>query len=514
MVDAILDFRCWIPPALVKGLIVNGACGIHDEDEMRVLISTCINKNMFINKIKMHKEDHDYIDTINGITPEYTHMSTSGLPKWLANPTVISSSFEVHLPCEEDVPVFECLGIEGLFPFQQEVRERLGSKHPEGSRDLCVSAPTGSGKTLAYVLPIVEGLKGRIVGRVRAVVVVPSKDLVPQVEETFKSVCVAFGCDLRSGTDYLVTTPGKLIVQLPETDLASLKYLVVDEADRLLDQSFQEWLPQLLNSLKRSDDDNTYGWGCEVQKLLFSATLTTNPAKIAPLNLHRPLYLTLASESHANLVTPATLKELMVVFEGAEEMKPAVLVEVLEKILPGVAGLKGSERVLCFTKSVTSTHRLTKLLGALCPALRVSAFHGHLSPVARQDLLRAFSSGLIQVLVGSDAMARGLDIQGVEGVINYDLPGFAGTYVHRVGRTARAGAGGWAISITPGSQTRHFKKMLRTTLGKRVVDHASEGDLGWNDVGKIELDGDEIEAKWRSKLQLALDSLRAPINIE
>lgn len=441
---------------------------------------------------------------------------TSGLPRWLACPTVIESSFEVvHPPNDEDAAVFEALGIEGLFPFQQEVRERFGSKHPEGRRDLCVSAPTGSGKTLAYVLPIVEGLKDRIVGRLRALVVVPTRDLVPQVEETFRSVCEAFGClHLRSGVDYLVTTPGKLIVQLPEMQLASLKYLVVDEADRLLDQSFQEWLPQLLNTLKREDNKNVVtfdseAWGSSVQKLLFSATLTTNPAKIAPLHLHRPLYLSLSSnDNNTKLMTPSTLKEAMVVFEGPEEMKPAVLVEVLERILPQLTQKEGGgdcERVLCFTKSVSSTHRLTKLVGLLCPGLRISAFHGHLSPESRSTLLRDFASGAIQVLVGSDAMARGLDIANVQGVINYDLPGFAGTYVHRVGRTARAGAAGWAVSITPASQTRHFKKMLRSTLGKQVVDDTSE--LRANEVGKIELSGEEIEDKWRIRLQNALSQV-------
>lgn len=459
------------------------------------------------------------------MTPE-ARMSTSGLPKWLASPTIISSSFEVCPPKEQDISIFESLGIEGLFPFQQEVRDRFGSRHPEGSRDLCVSAPTGSGKTLAYVLPIVEGIKGRIVSRLRALVVVPTKDLVPQVEETFRSVCEAFYCDLRAGFDYLVTTPGKLIISLPDLDLKSLKYLVVDEADRLLDQSFQEWLPQLLDTLKEGENDTNDlfdcdGWRHKVQKLLFSATLTTNPAKIAPLNLSRPLYLTLNNqqnnnnESPTNWVTPSTLKELLVVFEGAEEMKPAILVQVLDNLLPKMAGLEKIERVLCFTKSVSSTHRLSKLLVALRPDLKVSAFHGHLSPESRTSILRDFSSGLIQVLIGSDAMARGLDIQGVEGVINYDLPGFAGTYVHRVGRTARAGSSGWAVSIAPASQTRHFKKMLRVTLGKQIVDCDCDLENGGgslllrcNEVGKIEFGAEEIEGKWRDELQVALDSLR------
>ena len=447
---------------------------------------------------------------------------SEGLPKWLSNPLIISSS--TSSPSEvdpSDCKLFDALGIEGLF------RDRLRFKNPEGERDLCVSAPTGSGKTLAYVLPIVEKLCLRVVGRLRALVVVPTRDLIPQVEDTFRVVCEAYGCSdkLKNGLDYLVTTPGKLISTIlwDGEQLKDLKYLVVDEADRLLDQSFQEWLPQLLDTLKtcnklfEEDKFDLAAWKGsqegQVQKLLFSATLTTNPAKISPLNLYRPLYVCVRFEStgtgDGNLInTPETLKELMTIFDGAEELKPAVLLEILETILPPFLQDGLVSKILCFTKSVSSTQRLTRLISAMRPELNVSAFHGNLSDQDRTRILDQFESGQVKILIGSDAMARGLDLKSVKCVINYDMPMFAATYVHRVGRTARAGQNGLALTILPASQTRSFKNLLKSDqLNKRVVNFEG-GELRVNEVGKIELEGEIIASKWRDLLVESLKELR------
>ena len=460
---------------------------------------------------------------------------SEGLPKWLANPLILSSNTTAS-PDEidpSDCALFDALGIEGLFPFQSFVRERLRCKHEEGDRDMCVSAPTGSGKTLAYVLPIVEKLRGRIVGKLRALVVVPTRDLIPQVEDTFRAVSEAYGCEnkIKNGVDYLVTTPGKLIstLLLEGEQVKELKYLVVDEADRLLDQSFQEWLPQLLDTLKAATADENEeldllawrgGQEGQVQKLLFSATLTTNPAKISPLNLYRPLYVSVRSEVENNatdvLNTPEKLKELMAVFDGAEEYKPAVLIEILETILPQLLKEETAvERVLCFTKSVSSTQRLARLVSVMRPDLNVAAFHGNLGDQDRTRILEEFETGRVRVLIGSDAMARGLDLKSVKCVVNYDMPMFAATYVHRVGRTARAGQEGLALTILPASQTRSFKNMLRSDqLNKRIVDVVVGGlnDLRVNEVGKIEMEGEVIAAKYRDELSSSLQDLRSNNN--
>lgn len=448
--------------------------------------------------------------------------SSSGLPRWLAHPLLITNNVtEIEPVSSTDSALFDALGIDGLFSFQRVVRERLLDRHPEGWRDMCVSAPTGSGKTLAYVLPIVEGLKGRIIGRLGALVVVPTRDLIGQVEDTFRAVIEAHSCDLKIGIDFLVLTPGRLITLLPDLQLESLKYLVVDEADRLLDQSFQEWLPQLLLRLERGDPEtaeifDSEAWQGEtsvVKKLLFSATLTTNPAKIAPLHLHRPLYLsvrpvdfplTASSNNSADvLVTPETLEERVAVFGGAEELKPAVLAEILIKVIPELIG-GDVEGILCFTKSVSSAQRLSRLLSQMCPSLRCASFHGNLTDTTRSQILSSFENGEIGVLVGSDAMARGLDLKSVRCVVNYDAPGFAATYVHRVGRTARAGNRGLALTLLPAAQMRHFKLILRGTLNKTIVDVTTEAALEYNEVGKMEIDTSQVEEKWKNKLIEAL----------
>lgn len=456
-----------------------------------------------------------------------SYMDRVGLPRWLAHPLVIPfNSSEISVD-PADGHLFESLDIEGLFPFQQRIRELLRSRHPEGWRDLCVSAPTGSGKTLAYTLPIVESLKDRVVGRLAALVVVPTRDLISQVEDTFLTVSKAYGRpDLKPGTDFLITTPGKLITLLPDLKLEGLKYLVVDEADRLLDQSFQEWLPLLLAHLGTAKTQTTSelfdsdAWQGEsdsfvVKKLLFSATLTTNPAKIAPLALYRPLYLTVRPADAENdvasvsaLVTPETLEERVAVFNGSEELKPAVLMEILTEILPKILGGVSSP-VLCFTKSVSSAQRLARLLSLACPSLQCAAFHGNLSDSDRSKILAACDSGSLQVLVGSDAMARGLDLKSVLCVINYDVPMFAATYVHRVGRTARAGQKGLALTLLPSAQMRHFKQMTRSALNKTIVDCCASGQpLKWNEIGKMEIDEETIREKWRLKLGESLKELR------
>lgn len=210
-------------------------------------------------------------------------------------------------------------------------------------------------------------------------------------------------------------------------------------------------------------------------------------------------------------MTPESLTEVMVVFGGAEEMKPGVLLEILTG---GLILNKKATRILCFTGSISSTLRLTKLLEAMQSDLRVVAFHAGLTDSDRVQILKDFDAGHIGVLIGSDGMARGLDLKQVSCVINYDLPKFGGTYVHRVGRTARAGLPGLAVTILPATQTRHFKKLLRTGLHKAIrdldfdINFASNlKDLKWNEVGKAELGPEFAESKWREPLMKGLKEL-------
>ncbi|KAI0925972.1 hypothetical protein AcW1_008259 [Taiwanofungus camphoratus] len=422
-------------------------------------------------------------------------------------------------------------------------------------RDVCVSAPTGSGKTLAYVLPIVEVLSKRIITRLRALVVLPTRDLVSQVRETFEAV--AKGRGLKIGTvtgqhsfvheqaqlvadkslriqggsskvDILICTPGRLIDHLNDTpnfSLQHLRYLVIDEADRLLAQSFQDWLAQVLAATRpqsaaelqerssepntdnssphsaphpvpypdalspafshlfhdvlhvRTDVDELKHTSC--QKLLFSATLTRDPAQIAALHLHAPKYFIVQSQSENEATDeggvldlavekfsmPATLTEHMIVCESSQ--KPLMLFYLVHS--------RGVTNALVFTKSAESTARLVRLFGFFMSALAImddkdrdgrpvavaQAYSSDLAPSERKSMLEKFKSQEIHILVCSDLISRGIDISHVSHVVNYDAPIDMRKYVHRVGRTARAGRAGDAWTLVEDQEARYFKSMLK-----------------------------------------------------
>ncbi|TCD64285.1 ATP-dependent RNA helicase dbp6 [Steccherinum ochraceum] len=412
---------------------------------------------------------------------------------------------------------------------------------PHGSpRDLCVSAPTGSGKTLAYVVPIIEILSHRTVTRLRALVVLPTRDLVMQVRETFEAVGKGRGLKIGMATgqhsfaheqaqliadqatrlqggssrvDILICTPGRLIDHLagtPNFSLQHLRYLVIDEADRLLAQSFQDWLVQVLAATRptaisdvlvmtppslvdvpaadalapahrhllrgvshiHTDLDEKTEPTC--QKLLFSATLTRDPAKIASLHLNNPRYLIVQSTSEKaspddgvlNLVMekftmPASLSEHMIVCDSAQ--KPLMLFYLVHK--------HGVSNALIFTKSAESTNRLVRLFDFFESALASEKAPGHqpkvlqaysseLGAADRKSILERFKSQEVNILVCSDLISRGIDISHVSHVVSYDAPVDMRKYVHRVGRTARAGRAGDAWTLVEEQEARYFKALL------------------------------------------------------
>ncbi|GAA5862688.1 hypothetical protein JCM3774_001886 [Rhodotorula dairenensis] len=420
--------------------------------------------------------------------------------------------------------------------------------HPP--RDVCVSAPTGSGKTLSYVVPIVETLQQRVVTRLRALVLLPTRDLVGQVRETFESYMKGTGLKVGIATgqhsfaheqnvlvgdvpdgvkggvsqvDILIATPGRLIDHLRSTpgfSLQHLRYLVVDEADRLLTQSFHDWLPTVLSALKptfsaaslREDETLPKGrqtkllsraaktptvvadalapswWDADgddsrlssdldepclgsCQKLLFSATLSRDPAKIDALHLYRPIYISVedALDPHAEdegldnemkFTFPAELSEHMIISPASH--KPLYLFHLLHTLAISSA--------LCFTRSVEAATRLAKLVeffeearsanGIEGKKVVVRAFSSELAPNERNKVLRDFKKGEIQMLICSDLIARGIDIPNVSHVISYDIPADMRKYVHRVGRTARAGKDGDAWSLVEEQEVAPFRNIM------------------------------------------------------
>ncbi|XP_020534929.1 DEAD-box ATP-dependent RNA helicase 1 isoform X2 [Jatropha curcas] len=407
------------------------------------------------------------------------------------------------------------MGFSSLFPVQVAVwQETIG---PGGfERDICVNSPTGSGKTLAYALPLVQMLSTSAVRCIRALVVLPTRDLAIQVKDVFAAIAPAVGLsvglavgqssialeisglikrpkleagicydpedfvqELESAVDILVATPGRLMDHISSTKgftLEHLRYLVVDETDRLLREAYQSWLPNVLKMTSSHDESiiphvNSYlppVFGslktirrCGVErgfkgkpyprlvKMVLSATLTQDPSKLAQLDLHHPLFLTTGPRRYK---LPEKLESYRVICES--NLKPLYLAALLQN-------LEG-EKCIVFTSSVKSTDLLFNLLkffGDL--KVKIKMYTGHQPQSVRSKTLKAFREGEIQVLVSSDAMTRGMDVEGVKNVINYDSPKHIKRYIHRAGRTARAGQTGRCFTLLHREEVKRFKKLLQ-----------------------------------------------------
>lgn len=486
--------------------------------------------------------------------PSKSVLALQGLDQALIDADVVHPSTILPIPDAEDDDGgtrlsakirkrLKSIGITELFAVQTSLLPFLLPHDPlarrlylpyDPPRDVCISAPTGSGKTLAYVLPIVETLSPRIVTRLRALVVLPTRDLVSQVRETFEAITNNRGLKIGTATgqnsfaheqaqlvnnvlpsiqggsskvDILICTPGRLMDHLmgtPNFSLQHLRFLVIDEADRLLAQSFQDWLSRVLaatrphvkssssssspspHSLPESDglspaflqrlslpdipafQHEEKETSC--QKLLFSATLTRDPAKIAALNLRDPKYFIVQSrtdgeELHVleNYSMPPTLTEHMIVSNSSK--KPLVFFHLIHR--------QKMRNVLVFTKSADSTTRLVRLFEFFEEArlekepgtageesIIARAYSSDLPPSERKAILDQFKAQQIHILICSDLISRGIDITHVSHVVNYDVPVDMRKYVHRVGRTARAGRAGDAWTLVEEQEARYFKQML------------------------------------------------------
>jgi ATP-dependent RNA helicase RhlE len=333
-------------------------------------------------------------------------------------------------------------------------------------RDLLGCAQTGTGKTAAFALPILQHLanvdKPRTPNRPRVLVLAPTRELAAQIGDSFKAygahlrlrVAVIFGGvgqgpqvqALRTGVDTLVATPGRLL-DLMEQKLVALdrvEVFVLDEADRMLDMGFIRDIRRIVPKLPS-----------DRQTLLFSATMPKEIAQLAGEMLRDP-----ARVSVAPAATPVEKIEQEVMFVDKAD-KPRLLVDVLREEEP--------ERVLVFTRTKHGANRVVQQLER--DKITAEAIHGNKSQSARLRALGNFKSGHTQVLVATDIAARGLDIDGVSHVINFDLPNEPEVYVHRIGRTARAGAEGIAISFCGVEERGHLhdiESLIRRTLP--VVD--------------------------------------------
>ncbi len=345
-------------------------------------------------------------------------------------------------------------------------------------RDLMAGAQTGTGKTAAFALPMLQNLLPHANSSasparhaVRALILVPTRELAIQVEESvrtyakhckLRSLVVFGGVDIKTqtpllkrGVEILVATPGRLLdhIEMKSVQLNQVQMLVLDEADRMLDMGFMPDLKRILALLPK-----------QRQTLMFSATFSTEIKKLAAEFLTNPKLIEVArSNATAENVT-----------------QKVYLVDQADKHLLLAQLLRGSDatQVLVFTKTKLTAARLAKQLQK--DGVAADAIHGDKTQLERIQALDAFKQGKVTVLIGTDVAARGLDIDQLPMVINYEIPSAPEDYVHRIGRTGRAGASGKAISLVSPEEEKYLKeieKLIKCEIQKEtaVVPHASKG---------------------------------------
>ena len=307
-------------------------------------------------------------------------------------------------------------------------------------RDLIGCAETGTGKTAAFLLPIIQKISESFRPGIRVLILAPTRELALQIEKNYgelnqskanRCVIAIGGTNIRSqivalrrDATVLIATPGRLLDLTARgvVNLSTVEVLVLDEADRMLDMGFLPAIRRVLSMLPTKR-----------QTLLFSATMSSSIEQLARSTMREPKLIEVSPRGRA-----ATMVK-QIAYHVASECKTAFLLELLEK------ETQPFERVLVFTRTRRGAERLSHVLSARDHS--VKRIHADRTQPQREAALRAFSDGRARVLVATDIAARGLDVEAVSHVINYDIPQAPEDYVHRVGRTGRAGNQGQAISI-------------------------------------------------------------------
>ncbi len=332
-------------------------------------------------------------------------------------------------------------------------------------RDVMGAAQTGTGKTAGFSLPIIQLLLASANSSmsparhpVRALVLTPTRELAVQVAENVKAYCrhtplrstVVFGgmdmkgqtVALKAGVEIVIATPGRLLDHIEQKNLSlgQVQMLVMDEADRMLDMGFLPDLQRIINLLPK-----------QRQNLMFSATFSPEIKKLANSFLNSPVLIEVArSNATADKVT-------QIVYKVDEELKRDVVEHIIRE--------RNLKQVIVFSNTKIGASRLSRHLEQ--KGIKASAIHGDKTQQERMAALDAFKGGSVEVLVATDVAARGLDISDLPCVINYDLPYNAEDYVHRIGRTGRAGASGDALSVFSDKDERllaDIEKLIKQTV--------------------------------------------------
>jgi len=332
-------------------------------------------------------------------------------------------------------------------------------------RDLLACAMTGSGKTAAFLLPIVQRLIDRPRGVTRALILTPTRELAAQIEEHLRALAahttvrgaavfggVAAGpqeAAFRRGVDIIVATPGRLLdhLRMPYARLDQIEVLVLDEADRMLDMGFLPDIKRVLAQLP-----------AKKQTMLFSATMPEPIARLSQELLRNPIAI-----NQERKAAPATGVE-QALYPVAETRKAQLFLELIKR---------GEVKdVIVFTRTKHRSNRLFEFLtrhGVNCERI-----HGNRSQAQRTQALDGFKNGRVQVLVATDIVARGIDVEELSHVVNFDVPHVPEDYIHRVGRTARAEATGDALTFVSPEEENDLRAIERA-IGKRIPRRTLSG---------------------------------------
>lgn len=359
-------------------------------------------------------------------------------------------------------------------------------------KDVVGNAVTGSGKTAAFIIPMIERLlyreKGKKSAATRCLILVPTRELGVQCLDVGKKLalhtdvdfCLVVGglslksqeAALRNKPDVVIATPGRLIDHIrnsPTFTLDALDILVLDEADRMLSDGFADELSEIVKSCPKSR-----------QTMLFSATMTDSVDELVRLSLDKPVRLFVDPK---RTTARGLVQEFVRVRAGKEAERPALLVALCRRTF--------KSNVIIFLRSKKLAHQMRIVFGLL--GMKCEELHGDLTQEQRLRSLQLFRDGSVDFLMATDLASRGLDIKGVETVINYDMPSQLSQYLHRVGRTARAGKQGRSVTLVGEADRKMLKAAIKRGAGEDQVRHR--------------IVPSEAIAKWTTKL----DSLKSEI---
>lgn len=338
-------------------------------------------------------------------------------------------------------------------------------------RDVIAVAQTGTGKTAAFLLPVINELgKREASDKIKCVVMTPTRELALQIDGQMQgfsyflpisSLPIYGGTDgegyarqqhgLKMGAEVVIATPGRLLAHLSMgyVDLSEVEFFILDEADRMLDMGFYDDIMQIAQRLPEMR-----------QTLMFSATMPPKIQKMARKLLHNPIEVKIA-------VSKPTDKVHQMAYLCGERRKEALLCHLFETI--------NAKRVIVFASSKLKVKELARSLKR--KNMAVGEMHSDLEQNVREEVMRKFRAGKIDVLVATDIVARGIDIDDITMVVNFDVPHDAEDYVHRIGRTARAGEEGVAVTLVGECERRKFK-YIEDFLGKPVERGEIPAEIG------------------------------------